>query len=503
MFVSAESQSLNVRSEFKEYIKKKLISGYYTENEAQADAKVYIGKFNPRNKDKNIITLSNFEFGFDSGNIFYNDKVGINPYSALVAAITEESLLQKNATHVMIAGNEIEGDIAGVKEFIRNQALFLNVKDKEAVFIDDENIDALKVYDYLHNGVNNEHYMQDTEQFRNIVRRALNDSMFTVTDYNVTTSNSIVLRLRNIRTNLSSDYLLYLNSSQDVFMPVVMAGGIWSDITAWQELGGELSSNGRDVWLIEITGGPNTECDSCINYNYSNIVDEFWPALIASVQSYTNKNKIQYVGHSNGCRTALDSLTNWSSSGKNNVGVIIKEGNNITVSLSSNPVDTFVAVGCPGNFSELSYFAKQLKSSGDTAIKRLQDKNKYHTKFGDVAHELESISGEIIGVSRTFNNPKISLNLFKQYYDWIKSEEDGQPGKNLQLDYFTLIYGKLGFFSIGNDDTIVSVADEIDIFNNTNSNNKKLIGVMTIHVGMAENKEVKKHVKQSLDKTIY
>ena len=225
--------------------------------------------------------------------------------------------------------------------------------------------------------------------------------------------------------------------------------------------------------------------------------------MIAAVQSYTNKNKIQYVGHSNGCRTALDALTNWSSSGKNNVGVIIKDDNNITVSLSSNPVDTFVAVGCPGNFSELSYFARQVKNSGDIAIKRLESKNNLHPKFGDVAHELESVLGEIAGVSRAFNNPRISLNLFEQYYDWIRDDGDRQPGKNLQVNYFTLIYGKLGFFSIGNDDTIVSVADEIDIFNNTQSNNKKLISVTTIHVGMAENKEVKKHVKQSLDKSIY
>lgn len=499
VYVSADLEPFNINSEFKDYIKNKLTLGYYTENENSADIKVYIGKNNPTNIINNVRTLDEFEFGYDYGNVIYYYSTGTMPYSSLVGAFKDTN----GKIIVMIAGNEVEGYIAGTKEFIKNQPLFLSTQDKNSVLIDDENADAVKVFDYLHNGVNNEHYMQQTEQFRDIVKRALNDSMFTITEYNVTTPNSIVLRLRNIKTDLSSNYLLYLNSSQDVFMPVVMAGGIWSDITAWQKLGGELSSNGRDVWLIEITGGPNTECESCINYNYSHLVDEFWPALIGAVQGYTNKNKIQYVGHSNGCRTALDSLTNWSSSGKNNVGIIVKDGSNISVSLSSNPVDTFVAVGCPGNFSELSYFAKQVKSSGDVAIRRLQDKNKLHVNIGDVSHEMESILGELIGISRFFEIPKISLNLFGQYYDWIKEDGDRQPGKNLQVNYFTLIYGKLGFFSIGNDDTIVSVADETDIFNNTQSNNKKLISVMTLHVGMAENKEVKKHVKQSLDKTIY
>ncbi len=503
VYVSADLEPQNVESEFKDYIKNKLTSGYYTANENEADVKVYIGKNNPRNKDKNINLMNNYNMGYDYGNIIYNDKIGANPYSALVAGFKNDALFGEGTVTVMIAGNDIEGDIAGAKEFIKNQALFLGTKDKESVFVDDENADAVRVYDYLHNDVNQGNYKQATDNFKLLVRSALNDSMFNEKEYNVTTSNNVILKIRNLKSNLSNDYLLYLNSTNDVFMPVVMSGGIWADITSWQDLGGELASSGRDIWLVEITGGTNTECDGCINYNYTDLVDDFWPALIAAVEKQTGKDKIQYVAHSNGCRVALDSLSNWSSTGKASAGKIIYNGNEIAIDMLSNPVDTFVGVACPGNFSELSYFAKQINNSGAIAIQRLKDNNNLHPKFGDVAHELESASGEVAGLSRFLENPRISLNLFNQYYDWIRREDDKQPGKNLNFNYFTLIYGTLGFASIGKDDTIVSVKDEIGLFNDTTPNNKKILNVTTIHVGMTKNQKVKNMVKESLDKTIY
>lgn len=65
-------------------------------------------------------------------------------------------------------------------------------------------------------------------------------------------------------------------------------------------MAGELADSGRDTWLIEITGGPNTECDNCPNYNFSELTERYWPALINGILSFTGKEKVQYVGHSNG-----------------------------------------------------------------------------------------------------------------------------------------------------------------------------------------------------------
>ena len=91
----------------------------------------------------------------------------------------------------------------------------------------------------------------------------------------------------------------------------------------------------------------------------------------------------------------------------------------------------------------------------------------------------------------------------EQYRTWINSNADQQPGKNLNFEYFTLVYGTLGFLSIGNDDTIVSISDENQIFSLINSNNKRLLNVTTLHIGMGDNEEVKNYVKTSLDKSIY
>jgi len=507
VFVGLRQEEYNILSFLEpviiDYVKNKLISGYYTDSENGADVRVYVGKGSTFNKNNNPSFRNDFGAGYDYGNVIYNDKAGINPYSAIVLGVKKEPLIGKSHVDVMVAGNEIEGDLAGIKEFIKNQEMFLNVKENEAVFVDDENQNGLKVYDYLNNDANKAHYKENSDEFKRIVGNALNDSMFNEINYNVTTANNVILRVRNLKPDFSSDYLLYLNSSNDISMPVVMSGGIWADITSWQELGSELSSNGRDVWLVEITGGPSTECSDCINYNYTDLVDDFWPALIASVQGVTGKSKIQYVAHSNGCRTALDSLSNWSSTGKINVGKVIYNGTEIILNMTLNPVDTFVGVACPGNFSELSYFARQVNLSGGVAIERMREKNNLHIKIGEISHEMESSLGEVVGINRFFENPKISLNLFQNYNSWISSNEDKQPGSNLHFNYFTLIYGTQGFLSNNQDDSIVPIKDEVKIFSNIGADSKILRNVSRRHTRMIEDSQVKNLVKSSLDKNIY
>ncbi len=342
VIVDADLEPFNVNSEFQNYIKNKLTSGYYTANENEADVKVYIGKNNPRNKDNSIKTLEDFEFGYDYGNIVYNDKIGALPYNGLVGAFKDSN----GKTIVMIVGNEIEGDIIGAKEFIKNQALFLNVQDKYSIFVDDEDADAIRVYDFLHLGGNNENYGLNNDAFKRIVKNALNDEMFNVVDKNVVSSNGITLRLRNLKPNISNDYLEYLNSSGvPIDIPVVLAHGLFSNLTTWEGLGSEISNTGRDTWLIEITGGTGQDCDDCLDYTFYNLTDVFVPALLNGVLDFTGKNKLQYVGFSNGCRAALDSL----------------ERNKF----DSNKVETFVAVGCPGAFEGNSTLGNIIASKTD------------------------------------------------------------------------------------------------------------------------------------------
>ena len=467
VFVSADNlEPFNVQSEFKNYIKNKLASGYYTENENEAGIKVYIGKFNPRNQDHNIKTLEDFEFGYDFGNVIFNDKIGANPYAALVGAFKDDD----GKVKIMIVGNEIEGDIAGAKEFIKNQATLLNVKDKDAVFVDDENADAVKVYDYLHLGGNQEHYNINNEQFKTIVKNALNDEMFNVFDKSVVSGNGITLRLRNLKPNISNDYLEYLNSTGvPTDLPVVLAHGLFSNLTTWEVLGAEISNTGRDTWLIEITGGPSQDCDDCIDYTFYNLTDIFVPALLNGVLDFTGKDKIQYVGFSNGCRAALDSLERGQ--------------------FDSNKVEMFVAVGCPGGFEGFDIGASGIKLIDDRINRNLQDKK--HISFKDMfATGIFNFNAISKGTE------KISMNLWRQYDDWINSNEDKQPG-NITVNNFVIIHGN----AAGSSDIIVTVLDEKHIYNNTKINDtKRRFNVVATHIDLDGRSTTKNLIRKSINK---
>ncbi|MBI2660488.1 hypothetical protein HYX07_04970 [Candidatus Woesearchaeota archaeon] len=453
-----------IQSEFKNYIKNKLSSGYYTENENEADIIVYIGKFNPRNMDFNIKTLDEFEFGYDFGNVIFNDKIGTNPYAALVGAFEDSGV------KVMIVGNEIEGDIIGAKKFIENQALLLNAKDKEAVFADDEDIDAIKVYDYLHLGGNSEHYNVNNEQFKAIVRNALNDEMFNVFDKSVVSGNGITLRLRNLKPNASSDFLEYLNSTGvPVELPVVLAHGLFSNLTTWEILGAELSNTGRDTWLIEITGGPFQDCDDCIDYTFYNLTDIFVPALLNGVLDFTNKDKLQYVGFSNGCRSALDSLER----GK----------------FDSSKVETFVAVGCPGAFEGFDLGASGIKLIDDKINRNIE--NRKHIGITEML-----IIGMLGLNSISLSEEKISTNIWRQYNKWINSTNDQQPG-NINFINFIIIHGNAGVTSDG----VVSLTDEKAIYDNINiSGSKSRFNIFATHIDLDNRPSTKALIKKSVNK---
>ena len=470
VFVSADLEPFTLNSKFRDYIKNKLISGYYTTDSGKADVEVYIGKNNPRNKDNNIRTLREFEFGYDYGNVVLNDKTGVMPYSGLAGAFKDDS----GRVKIMIAGNEIEGDIAAAKEFIKNQALLLNVKGKEAVFVDDENADAVKVFDYLHLGGNEEHYKLQNEEFKKIVKNALNDEMFNVFDKSVVSSNGITLRLRNLKPNISSDYLEYLNSTGvPTDLPVVLAHGIFSNLTTWEVLGAELSNIGRDTWLIEITGGAGQDCDDCIDYTFYNLTDIFVPALLNGVLSFTGKDKLQYVGFSNGCRAALDSL----------------ERNQF----DSNKVETFVAVGCPGAFEGNSTLGSVIASRNRDISKNLNSKNINHPSLNQIIKN-GLFSQDFLSENK---DTKISLNLYKFYEDVIINKNDAQPG-NINILNFLIIQGS----ALTTEDGLVTINDENAIYQNVNNgvNSKKYFDVFALHTGLDNNNRAKSIVKKSINK---
>jgi len=287
------------------------------------------------------------------------------------------------------------------------------------------------------------------------------------------------------------------------FNPVIMAGGLWSDITAWDEAGKEIASGvddgylsdsikyaPRDVWLAELTGGPGTECDTCPDYTYDDVVDKHWPALVGGVIKMTNKWPVAYVGHSNGGRVALDALKNLSVNGP--IALAGKLANGSSFNLPSNPITTFVWVGVPGAFAAESPFAKTLGSNKDDINSNIQSKSLTHVRMGDITPKYLNnlIPGEM----------KISFNLWKKYAEFMNSTTDNQPGIGVNLSKTLMIAGTL----LGTHDEIVPVNDVDTIYSNIGVNagagNKKvLVHIWDGHLGMTETKAIKRLVKQFLN----
>ena len=252
-----------------------------------------------------------------------------------------------------------------------------------------------------------------------------------------------------------------------VDMPVVLARGIHSNLTTWEILAGELADGSRDTWLIEITGGPGQDCDNCPNYNFSDLTDNYWPALINGVLNFTGKDKIQYVGHSNGGRTAIVSLAD----GK----------------INPNKIDTLIGVAVPSAFEGYSTFGNYFGKYGEQIMNELNGKG--HVTFSEIGSKLKDICQKNIDVGCFIltqglsGSNKMSFNVDKKYYLWVNDSKDEQIGKNLNLDNFYLIQGWIKDDQSKNTthDFIVTEQDEKAIYGNVQSLNKKHYKVFGAH----------------------
>ena len=450
--------------EIENYIKNNLVLGYYTDDKSIADMQIIIGKTHPLNILDRDYTQGKYRWGYKSiGGIDYFDRRYTAPYAGIVGRYSIDG-----KDYIAVYGNSIAGNIAAAKELIKRQSDFIYAIPGKAIAVDDENVDAIGIYDYLHQPGNEQYYGEDSANFANAVKNALNGETFSAEVRTVTTSDGIQLRLKHLIPNRSSTYMEILNyTGVPVDIPVVLARGIHSNLTTWEVLAGELADSGRDTWLIEITGGPGQDCDDCPNYNFSDLTDKYWPALINGVLGFTGKEKVQYVGHSNGCRTALESLR------LNRV--------------SSNKVDTFIGVGCPGAFNYDSPGKLVFDTFGDEMMILLN--NKAHLSADEIGGTAKGLCFKYfdalssvkltncISFGRSYSGvDKISYNLAKSYNEWINNITDQQPGQNLTFDYFKMFYGTTGVFetiATGQSDGIVAQGDIIEISDEINTNIKK------------------------------
>jgi len=269
-----------------------------------------------------------------------------------------------------------------------------------------------------------------------------------------------------------------------------------------------VADSGWSVWEIEMTGGPFTDANcgsNCPNYDYSDMIDYYWPALIAGVEAYSGQDKIDYVGYSNGCRTALSSLEKHSSTGISHAGYYFdySMGEYRYSDLSSSPVENFVGIGCPGAFEGNTASSELISLAGNPALKVLREANISHIPSSYWAKRLyqDCIQSEqpqnnltvdcAEAIYKVFygSDEKISLNLLNDYVSWITYDNDTQPGQGLVLNKITLVNGYLiddsripliddlndllkrmiGLSDYDLDDGIVILNDQIGILNATNT----------------------------------
>ena len=494
--------------------------------ESSAAFVIAVGKDASKVTSLNEHTRRNYRWYYDKNkNVpYFNEApVGFTAYTGLVGRFFKDG-----KSHIFAYGKNIEGDVAAVKKLISSKNIMLT-KDpfnigsldlayaaKFTLAIDEKDINGLSVMDLMHNNENNRYYNAksgtDGDNFKQIVEDILLDNNFEIAIKTVqTTNDNTTLRLKNANTDYSTTFKDAIVTNQK---PVVLSRGIHSNLLTWEDFAKDIATdpkNARDAWLIEMVGGPTIDEDckpkgtyNCPNYTFSDLKTFYWPALIAGVEKYSGQNQIDYVGYSLGCSAALESLKLYGSSGKNNAGYYFdtSTGTYLLTDLASNPVDTFVAVACPGNFSKISTFIEAFNLTKERRFQKYNSKNIIHIRGSQLRSDIANSDFEFIQKnypslfsridwgSFLFNgiihpgDYRMSKNIYDEFYNWINNETGPDIGKGVSVNNLLVVQGKttfLGAFSSGihnpteidkNSDTVVPSQDSKDLCSNVNSNNK-------------------------------
>ncbi|NQZ85737.1 MAG: hypothetical protein HRU03_08515 [Nanoarchaeales archaeon] len=226
----------------------------------------------------------------------------------------------------------------------------------------------------------------------------------------------------------------------------------------------------NQFWLIEITGGPDSEDNT--SYTYQDLENYFIPSLLTGVQYYSGKDKLNYVGHSNGCRSALTSLSKHYQ-GETNVGYVFENGEWILTDLIANPVDKFFGIACPTTLNTLEYSSDNQRKNflftdektGDRAIRILNEKNLVNIFQEDFVEKIAHIPY----VGSTDN--KISLNL-QTFYNDLAIDEMTSFSANQNIGKSYIFFGgtdNYGILPNYGGDGVVPIQD-LELLNNNLQN---------------------------------
>src|SRR3989338_8630029 len=324
------------------------------------DVNIYVGRKNS-NIPKGQQETDRKRWKYESNLITYTSKSEGLPYNGIVI---------RAGTNIYVFGNEIDGDIAALRELVDNQEFYFSKSSTDRVdYVSEEDLGGLFVFDYLNTDENQGKYRQNTDNFGKVVENVLNSNIYSLAIKRVLTANdNTSLRLKNINAELSPKFKNFSNPR-----PVVLGHGLFGNLFGMEKLGLKIATDQkfqgkyvRDTWLIEYSGGPNTECAACPNYRYGDLIDYYWPALVGGVLKYSNQNKVDYVGYSSGAGLGLKSYEKYYQGTSNTMGYYLNSsGQWVNFSLPANFVEQMVLIAPMAAFNCSARFSSMVERYGN------------------------------------------------------------------------------------------------------------------------------------------
>lgn len=428
-------------------------------------------------------------WGLENNVIFYNGFQEGIPYNGIVGKRFDG---QNNKPRLYVFGNEIDGTAAAVRRLIKERAGYLNEnhlnEQQEPTYLNRTNLDAISVFDYLHTDENQADYRQNNAGFAETIDNVLRQQTFTLAIKRVQTSNdATVLRLKNINQELSPAFRDFTNER-----PVVLANQLFGNLFSMEGLGLKIARDEkfnelfiRDAWLAEMTGGPNTDCDLCPNYDFDDLIDFYWPALIGGVIQYTGEPQVDYVGYSSSGGVGIKSFDKYVG-GKSGAGLYINDaGDWIPFNLPANSVDHMALIAPMGAFDGTTVFTFVVNQCGDEILGELSGND--HISLEEIRDAgIRScpfyISEILEGIRDKFSGESdISYNLLQDIFNDVQDDSNENPALS-SIDRLLIIYGRPNYWF---NDGVVPMEDINYMYSNSNATEKKYKArILKFHIDM-------------------
>lgn len=291
--------------------------------------------------------------------------------------------------------------------------------------------------------------------------------------------------------------------------PVVLGTPLFGNLFSMEQLGLKIARddkfNGefiRDTWLIEFTGGPNTECDECPNYDYDDLTDYYWPALLGGVLKYANATSVDYIGYSAGGGVGIKSYQKYYLGNSSTMGYYVNSsGGWQAFNLSANFVDHIALIAPMGAFNGTTIASFVIDICGDEVLDDLQGNEHVNRREiieaaltscanypGDPGELLDALS-ELPGAERTIGEligetSDISYGFWSDIVNDVQNT--GNPNPSLSsINKLLIVYGKP--LVVAGSDGVIPQEDIDAMYDDSNTTTKYKARIGSIHSGMQDN----------------